>query len=84
MGPSRFERDIVRTKIRYVKAADRFTRALTEFKAADVPIGLADDSVPHWTVEQRDAGWRAADAFADLVTSHRAWERLLEQLGHQR
>jgi hypothetical protein len=84
MRPARYEREIVRTRTRYAKAADRFARALAEWQAEQVPIGITEEVVPQWTSRQRDASWRAADAFADLVTSHRAWEKLLQELGHPR
>ena len=84
MGPASYEREIARTRARYAKAADRFVHAMAQWQREQVPIAVAEDMVPQWTIQQRDATWRAADAFADLVTSHRAWEKLLQQLGHQR
>jgi len=84
MGPARYEKEIVRTRARYAKAADRFAKAMAEWKGEQVPIAVTEEAVPQWTMRQRDASWRAADAFADLVTSHRAWEKLLQDLGHQR
>jgi hypothetical protein len=81
---SRYGRGVDAARTRYVAATHRLEEAIGVWRAAAVPVEVAEGSVPVWTAEQAAAAERVAAAFADLVASRQEWDETLRDLGYQR
>ena len=82
MGPEH-ERELARRRLRYVGSVRRLDSALKVFDGSDIPMDPGGGAQPiPWTREHVRMITEVAEAFADVVTLRRDWDRL--RLGGRR
>jgi hypothetical protein len=74
---SEHDRELARRRLRYIGSVRRLDGALKAFDGSGIPMDPGGGAHPlPWTREHVSVITEVAEAFAEVVTSRRDWDRL--------